>query len=248
MDKIKDIVPIDKVYEDLARPSIKEMGDICKNATKAARWLFMPLDWLAMQQDRFQQYLKRVGEKVEDENLASASPRTVMEVFEKLRYLPPDSILTELFLNLLATSIDKTKQSKSHPAFPTIISQLAPYEAVILFYLNKQSFEFKEHVSFDSQKKIVINKKLLYNTLLDKLKLDKLDYQKENIDLGLEHLRALNMLYTYQKGDLVPIFDDTNTQVAVEVCYNIELTSFGKSFTSVVIPNNLETFSDIKTK
>ena len=83
---------------------------------------------------------------------------------------------------------------------------------------------------------------------MDKLKLDKLEYQKENIDLGLEHLRALNMLYTYQKGDQVPIFDDTNTQVAVEVCYNIELTSFGKSFTSVVIPNNLETFSDIKTK
>ena len=248
MDKIKDIIPIDKVYEDALRPSIKEVGDILKNTTKTARFLFMPFDWLATLQDRFQKYLERIGEKVEDENLVNAPPRTVTEVFEKLRYLPPDSILTELFLNLLATSIDKTKQSKSHPAFPTIISQLAPYEAVILFYLNKQTFELKEYMNLDIQKNIFTNKKIIYNKLLDKFKSDQLDIDEENIYIYIEHLTSLNIISAMQKGNQVPIFDDIGTQTGLEIYYNIELTVFGKLFTSLVIPNNIESFSDIKTK
>lgn len=248
MDKIKDIVPIDKVYEDLLRPSMKEAGDIVKNVIKAARCLLIPLDLLSAQQDRFQNYLKRIVKNVEEENLVNASARIVGKVYEELKYLEQYSILTELFINLLRTSIDKTKQSKVHPAFPTIISQLDPYEAVILFYLNKQSFELKESLNLDIQKNIFTDKKVVNNTLLDNFKLDKFDIDEENIYLYLSHLSGLNVISVMQKGNQVPIFDDTGKQIGLEIYYNIELTVFGKLFTSLVIPNNLTSFSDIKTK
>ncbi len=248
MDKIKDIVPIDKVYEDLLRPSMKEAGDIVKNVIKAARCLLIPLDLLSAQQDRFQNYLKRIVENVDEENLVNAPARIVGKVYEELKYLEQDSILTELFLNLLTISINKTQQSKVHPAFPTIISQLAPYEAVILFYLNKQSFELKEYMNLDIQKNIFTDKKILYNKLLDKFKSDKLDIKEEYIYIYIDHLTSLNIISAMQKGNQVPVFDDTGKQIGLEIYYNIELTVFGKLFASVVIPNNLETFSDIKTK
>lgn len=133
-DKLSKLIPIDKIYDDLAQPAVHEIGEMLHNTTKVARFLWAPIDYLAKQQDRFQNYLKRISEKVEEDNLIETSPRIVGEVFEALKYSEQQSILTELFLNLLARSIDKKTQDKCHPAFPNIIKQLSPDEAVILFY------------------------------------------------------------------------------------------------------------------
>lgn len=133
---IEDLVqkiPLDKAYDDLASPALKEVGDMLHNGVKSLRFLFAPIDILAKQQDRFQNFLKRIDAKVDSDNLIDADPRIIGETFEVLKYSKEDSILTELFINLLAKSVDKTKQSKCHPAFPNIIRQLSPDEAVIIF-------------------------------------------------------------------------------------------------------------------
>ena len=44
-----------------------------------------------------------------------------------------DNPLTELYLNLLARAIDKERCDEAHPAFVTIIEQMSPDEAMVMY-------------------------------------------------------------------------------------------------------------------
>ena len=241
---IEDLVqkiPLDKAYDDLASPALKEVGDMLHNGVKSLRFLFAPIDILVKQQDRFQNFLKRIDAKVDSDNLIDADPRIIGETFEVLKYSKEDSILTELFINLLAKSVDKTKQSKCHPAFPNIIRQLSPDEAVIIFYLKREKYELKNHSDFDVEKALFVNNTVIYN----KFPLDKLN-SPENFFIYMNHLNSLNLAGIWQRGNQVPIYNN-NTQTGVDIYNEIRLTEFGMLFAEAVIPNNIEIFSDIKS-
>lgn len=233
-------IPLDKAYDDLASPALREVGDMLHNSVKCFRFLFTPIDYLAKQQDRFQNYLGRIDAKVDSNNLVDANPRIIGEIFEVLKYSEEDSILTELFINLLAKSVDKTKQSKCHPAFPNIIRQLSPDEAVIIFYLKNQKYELKNHSDFDSNKALFINNEVVYN----QFPLNKLN-SPENFFIYMNHLNSLNLAGIWQKGNQVPTYKD-NMQTGVDIYNEVMLTEFGILFAEAVIPSNIEIFSDIK--
>lgn len=238
-NKLKELIPVEKLYNDLAQPSVQEVGDVLHNTVKVARFLFAPIDYLATQQDRFQNYLKRIGEKIKEENLIETSPRMVGEVFEALKYSEEQSILTELFLNLLAKAIDKTTQDKCHPAFPNIIKQLSPDEAVILFYLKSQSYELKQHSNFDSEKMLFTSSSIEYNRFpLKTLK------NPNNFFIYMNHLNSLNLAGIWQQGNQVPT-GSNGKQDGVDIFSKIMLSEFGELFAESVIPSDINKFCDV---
>lgn len=238
-EKLKELIPVEKLYDDLAQPAAQEVGGMLHNTIKVTRFLFAPIDYLATQQDRFQNYLKRIGDKVKEENLVETSPRIVGEVFEALKYSEQKSILTELFLNLLAKSIDKTTQDKCHPAFPNIIKQLSSDEAIILFYLKTQSYELKEHADFDSQKSLFVNRYIVYNEFpLNSLK------NYNNFFIYMNHLYSLNLAGTWQKGNQIPTYSN-GQQDGVDILSEIRLSEFGNLFVDAVIPDKITNFCDV---
>lgn len=55
-----------------------------------------------------------------------------LQISERLRFQEESSILTEMYINLLARATDRDRAGEAHPAFLLIISQLAPDEVLLL--------------------------------------------------------------------------------------------------------------------
>ncbi|MCK4488584.1 MAG: DUF4393 domain-containing protein, partial [Desulfobacterales bacterium] len=73
--------------------------------------------------------------KIPKEKIVTPKAIIVGPLLESLKYAGSETHLREMYINLLATSMDKEKIQNSHPAFVEIIKQLCPDEAVLLKYI-----------------------------------------------------------------------------------------------------------------
>jgi len=232
-DEIKSLIPIDKVYEDALSPAMKQIGKSLESVAKTSRFLLAPFEYLSKQHDRWEKYLEKVSEKVEKENLIEGHPQIVIPTLEGLSLTYENTLLSELFINLLAISIDKTKQDLAHPAFPNIIKQLSRDEAIILFYLKKKSYKIKQKSDWDEERRIFINKEII----LEEFPMDKLDFP-QNIWMNMNHLNSLNLAGTWQVGQQEIIYDEiTKKQTGVFINSERRLMEFGELFANACIPN-----------
>lgn len=232
-EEIKSIIPIDKVYEDALSPAMKQIGKSLESVAKTSRFLLAPFEFLSKQHDRWERYLNKVSEKVEKENLIEGHPQLVIPTLEGLSLTYENTLLSEIFINLLAISIDKTKQDQAHPAFPNIIKQLSRDEAVILFYLKKKSYKITQKSDWIEERRVFINKKIIF----EEFPLEKLDFP-QNIWLNMNHLNSLNIAGTWQVGQQEIIRDDEQKkQIGVYINSERRLTEFGELFVNACIPN-----------
>lgn len=232
-DEIKSLIPVDKVYEDALSPAMKQIGKSLESVAKTSRFLLAPFEYLSKQHDRWEKYLEKVSEKVEKENLIEGHPQIVIPTLEGLSLTYENTLLSELFINLLAISIDKTKQDLAHPAFPNIIKQLSRDEAIILFYLKKKSYKIKQKSDWDEERRLFINNK----TIFEEFPMDKLDFP-QNIWMNMNHLNSLNLAGTWQVGHQEMIYDEiTKKQTGVYINNERKLMDFGKLFANACIPD-----------
>lgn len=236
LNDISSIVPVDKVYEDALSPAMKQIGKSLESIAKTSRFLLAPFSYLAAQHDRWERYLQKVSERVEEENLIEGHPQIVIPTLEGLSLTYEDSLLSELFTNLLANSIDKTKQDLAHPAFPNIIKQISHDEAVILFLLKKQPYKIKQQSDWVEEKQLFFNKR----TIFEGFPLSKLNYP-QHIWLYMNHLNSLNLAGTYQVGNQEVIVNpDTRTQTGVYINSERRLIEFGFLFVDACVPDEFE--------
>lgn len=237
-EEIKSIIPVDKVYDDVLSPAMKQIGKSLESVAKTSRFLLAPFDYLAKQHDRWERYLEKVSEKVETENLIEGHPQIVIPTLEGLSLTYENTLLSELFINLLAISIDKTKQEFAHPAFPNIIKQLSHDEAVILYFLKKQVYVVNQKSDFDEGKQLFSAKEVIF----EEFPLEKLDFP-QNIWLHMNHLNSLNLAGTWQVGNQEIIRDDiSKKQTGIYIYSERRLTEFGELFVNACIPND---FNDL---
>ena len=79
--------------------------------------------------------LAKKAESIPSENRQSPDPTTMAKVVPALNTVFGEENLREMFLNLLAASMDKTKAGNVLPAFVEVIKQLSPDEALILQFI-----------------------------------------------------------------------------------------------------------------
>jgi len=117
-----------EVYSDGVKETFREISKIGSDAAKTLRLALTPLQFTAMLQDRMAMYFKRAADKSSPENRVSPAPSLALPILEKLRYQEDGDLLTDIYVELLSASFDKSRMGDAHPAFLTIISQLSPDE------------------------------------------------------------------------------------------------------------------------
>lgn len=236
IDEIKSLIPVDKVYQDALSPAMQQIGKALESVAKTSRFLLAPIDYLAAQHDRWQRYLQKVASKVKEENLIEGHPQIVIPTLEGLSLTYENSLLSELFINLLANSIDKTKQEFAHPAFPNIVNQLSHDEAVILFFLKQKAFSVRQRSDMDGDSTFFINKV----TIKEEFPIDKLQFP-QHIWIYMNHLYSLNLAGTWQVGYQETIYDDKGErQTGVFINSERRLADFGKLFTNACVPDEFD--------
>jgi len=218
-----------EAYKDVLRPSAREIGSILQNTVKVARFVFAPLDLLAAQQDRWQRFLTKVATKVEEENLVEAPAQVVGTIIEGMLYVDDESMIGEMFAQLLADSIDKTKQNVVHPAFPKIIQQLSHDEAVILYYLKRRGYIVKQQ--WDLRNGKIENMR----TIKEDFPLISLGYP-ENIWMYIDHLNSLTVGGTWKTQNDEPVYSN-GQQVGGITISERKLSDFGKLFAKACVPD-----------
>ncbi len=236
LEDIGKSLPIEKIYDDLASGTVREVGSVAKNTVKAARCILAPIDYLATQQDRFQRYLKRVDDKVPEEQQINAHPQIAGPVMDGLKYLEEESVITEMFLNLLARAIDQERVNEAHPAFANIINQLSPDEAKILYYFERKQYNLKQSSTLNRSSNTFGPR----TTLSNEFPIEKLMYP-QNYFMYIDHLHSLNLAGIWQNGNQQPTYTN-GQQNGVLITSTTRLTPFGELFIRACIPEDIEVY------
>lgn len=143
-----------------------------------------------------------------------------------------------MFVNLLSRAIDKERVNEAHPAFTQIINQLSPDEAVIIYELSKQSYEYLTNAAYDVETNTFSPSVVRGNNFpVEKLS------APENYSFYLDHLHSLNLAGVWQQGNQTPVHDDaTKKQTGVEINSLAQLTSFGQLFSKACIPDDIQKY------
>jgi hypothetical protein len=233
--EIVKLLPLTEFYKDMLQPAAKQVGGVLESTTKVARLLFAPIEVLAPYSDRFQLFLKKIAEQVPEERRIEAHPQISGPVLEGLRYVSEDSIIADLFVNLLSRAIDQERVGEAHPAFANIISQLSLDEALIIFFLQKKRYIYRQYAALNSEKRVFLPPKLLEN----EFPINELTYP-ENFELYMSHLHSLNIAGLWQEGNQETIYEgEPSIQTGVNITSYSNLTSFGKMFAQACVPETL---------
>jgi hypothetical protein len=135
--KVVDSKLAEKVYDDAASPAVRQLGQIATDAAKTFRLFLAPLQLTALAQDRFAMWLDEVRTRVPPERQIEAEPTIAGPAIRAMLFMQPDNPLVRLYLNLLTKAIDKDTASDLHPAFVTVMEQMCPDEAILMWLATK---------------------------------------------------------------------------------------------------------------
>lgn len=139
-------IALPKIYEDGAQPAVKRVGNLLENTVIACSWLLTPIEVAAFYKKKFYKDLEDLSIKLKDKELVEPAIEIAVPILETLRHTS-ETHLRELYLQLLASAMDKDKVADAHPAFIMLIKQLSPDEAIILRKLSARHYE--RHIEHD---------------------------------------------------------------------------------------------------
>ncbi len=228
LEKISNLFGADlakQAYDDAVSPAAKEVGKTGGDLVKALRLFTAPLQLMAAWQDRLTAYLEKVRLSVPERNQIEAPASIAGPILERLKYLEEDNHLTALYLELLSRAIDKERIEEAHPAFLSIIEQLSPDEALIIYHLSDtwSDWEFGRPAWPD------VNGELPWTPIKEPPFYSALHF-KRHVFMYAEHLEALNVIDASFGGSRDEMINlETND-------YRMCLTKFGELFKKACIP------------
>jgi hypothetical protein len=142
----KELAEAVPVYQDAVQPVAKELGESLKPAgrdvgesvvavTGAIKLALTPLRGLLWGWQQVEEIvLPELGRRFRDKlhRLVPPEPTVAGPALESLRFAGSQPALREMYVNLLATAMDKETATKAHPSFAEIIRQLTPDEARVV--------------------------------------------------------------------------------------------------------------------
>lgn len=130
IDEASKLAP--EVYKDLAQPATKEIGTVAGRTVKA---LLSPLTGLLWGWERIEQLVEeeinKRFEKIPQERQKTPDPEIAVPLMQALTYTAQNETLREMYLNLLANSMDTSKEKDVHPSFVEIIKQMNSLDAKV---------------------------------------------------------------------------------------------------------------------
>jgi len=156
---VKGVIESVPVYQDALQPAAKSFGHEAAPAgkelatavvtlSKAINVALAPLEVLVWGYDQVKKnFLPALAEKLKKTQQIITPPLNVAgPTIEALKFSGSNPVLREMFVKLLATSMDANTTLNAHPAFVDIVRHLTPDEARILAWFVPQKgqlFEYK---------------------------------------------------------------------------------------------------------
>jgi hypothetical protein len=120
-DAVRGVVEAVPVYQDVVQPAAKEVGTALQTVAKTIHLALAPLVILVWGYEQISEYLERtLTEKLKSippEDINTPNPNIVGPTMEALRFSAHEPKLRELYVNLLATSMNSSTSQGAHPAF-----------------------------------------------------------------------------------------------------------------------------------
>ncbi|WP_444894380.1 DUF4393 domain-containing protein [Microbulbifer sp. JMSA004] len=131
------VVP--ELYKDAISPAAKEIGKGLQTIAKAANLALRPVAGLVWGYEKIEDYIaselpKKIRSK-DPKKIVTPELHLAGPLLESLKFTGYQDILREMYLHLLATSMDKDAAIRAHPTFVEIIRQLSPDEAKLLAFI-----------------------------------------------------------------------------------------------------------------
>lgn len=238
IEKVINSKVVEKAYnEGLSSPLI-EISKIGVDLVKSARLIFAPLQLAATFQDRFEIFLSNLSKRVPEDKAVQIPAELSSICLDKMQYLENENPLWQMFEELLIKASHGETQELVHPSFGSIISQLAPDEAVMLYELSLvESFEFEDTLDLNNEKNRFENRQVLRTTFpIGKL------VNPEAMGIYYSHLESLSLV-TWPLLDEKPIWDRNENernkvQLGTKRKSKLLLTEFGQLFVKASIPEN----------
>lgn len=191
----EDII-VTKIVSNIIEEPSKEIGNIITQPLKAIKYFIMdPLIKYNIGKEQeykvIEKELEEKIKKIDPKNLKNANIRILAGVNEGLKYSAEDLEIRNAFLNLLKSSIDKSKEEEIHVSFSEILKQLEPDEARIIEYFNSGNV-FKSLID----KGISIKQGKVYPfAFVDNGRIPKVDVYKINKDnTEIEYIKNFTWL------------------------------------------------------
>lgn len=138
INEAKALVP--EVYKDLAKPAVSEIGNV---AGRTVRALLAPIRGFLWGWERIEEVVeegvKKRLEKIPEERRKSPEPEIAVPLIQALEYTAQNETLREMYINLLANSMDRAKEKDVHPSFVEIIKQMSSLDAKVFDKLSAKS-------------------------------------------------------------------------------------------------------------
>jgi hypothetical protein len=116
----------------VAPQTVGQIDKFGADAAKTVRLLMFPFQIGGALQDRLERYIDRAIRQVPEERRIEPVESVAFPIVERLRFQPEHDPITELYVQLLARAMDRERVGEAHPAFFSIITQMAPDELLFL--------------------------------------------------------------------------------------------------------------------
>lgn len=221
----------ENVYDDALSKAAKQFGEFGEDFIKAARFVLFPIQIFAAMQNRLEKTLEHVCNEVPPERLITPPPLQIIgPIFENIKYMDDNSILYELFEELLARSVDSERIAEAHPSFIHIIAQLSHDEALLLLELKKNDFDVVYTMDLNHEKQRFENRIIEKSTI----PVDRLLFPNK-AEMYYSHLESLSLV-KWPVTDTEYLRDDKGKQTGIRHHSKIHLTDFGRFFVNACIP------------
>lgn len=220
--------------------TVRQFDKFGNDVAKTIRLLLFPFQLTGALQDRLEKYIDRAIRQVPEDRRIEPLESIAFPIVEKLRFQPESDPITELYVQLLSRAMDGERVGEAHPAFFSIITQLAPDELLFL-----RDFERRDEtiIMAPSGKKIYpapearqlrIEKAELPPELKSVVENQVFRYealnQPEMFPVYQEHLEGLGLIqYHNWEQDVRSYFKTDRNRVELEV-FIMKLTHFGRLF------------------
>ena len=202
ISEIADKVPI---YQDAIQPAAKELGKGLQIVVRAVNAALVPVEGLVWGVEQIRDFVReRVAKKLEEvppEDIQQPKPHIAVPAIDALRYTGAEGELSELYANLLATSMDRATAYRAHPGFVDMIKNMCPDEARLMRFLATAPYyplvNLKSVSTIDQSFQIVHRH----------LSLIGLDAQCEHVPLAPNYIDNLQRLGLVQVETMVKMYD-----------------------------------------
>jgi len=112
--------------------TMQQIDKFGADVMKTVRMLTAPLQLTSALQDRLEAHIERAIRQVPEARRITPVESIALPIAEKLRFQAESDPITELYINLLSRAMDGQRVGEAHPAFFTVITQMAPDELLFL--------------------------------------------------------------------------------------------------------------------